>query len=153
MMHSERKRTWCPTLVFFFKNQKLAFWGGKNKIVLILKFQICIFAIVLYCIRKLHTNFHKKCWYLSPLEFFENENFDAHALGRAETSHSILLRSQTEHCTVKMHTAQSKCTLHSQNAHCEVKLNTTQSKCTLRGQTKHCEVKMHTAQSNWTLHS
>ena len=33
---------------------------------------------------KLHANFHKKYYYLGPLEFFENENFDMHAPARAE---------------------------------------------------------------------
>ena len=53
------------------------FFGGENKIVLKLKFKICISAFVLYWKRKLYTNLKKKYWYLSPLEFFENEKFDA----------------------------------------------------------------------------
>ena len=39
---------------------KTCFFRSKNKIVLKLKFQICIFAFVFYCKRKLHINFHKK---------------------------------------------------------------------------------------------
>ena len=66
--------------VFFFKNQKRAFFGGKNKIVLKLKFQICISAFVLYCKRKLHNNFHKKILIFKTPGIFENENFDARAL-------------------------------------------------------------------------
>ena len=50
-----------------------------------------MFASVFYCKNKLQANFHKKYWYLSPLEFFENENFDAPALERgAHTSANIL---------------------------------------------------------------
>ena len=44
----------------FFLKPKTRFFGGKNKIVVKLKFQICISAFVLYYKRKLHTNFHKK---------------------------------------------------------------------------------------------
>ena len=44
----------------FLLKPKMCFFGGENKIVLKLKFQICISAFVLYCKRKLHTNFHKK---------------------------------------------------------------------------------------------
>ena len=66
-------------LAVFLQKPKTCFFGGKHKIVLKLKFQICISVFVLYCERKLHTNFHKKNWNLSPLEFFENENFDMRA--------------------------------------------------------------------------
>ena len=41
----------------------MRFFGGKNKIVLKLKFKIRISAFVYYCKRKLCTNFHpKKIW-------------------------------------------------------------------------------------------
>ena len=63
--------------MFFFKNQKRAFSGGENKIVLKLKFKIFISAFVLYCKCSFIPIFKKKYWYLSPLECFENENFDA----------------------------------------------------------------------------
>ena len=54
----------------FYKNQKRTFLGVKIKYF----FQICMFAFVLYCKRKHHANFHKKYWYLRPLEIFKNEN-------------------------------------------------------------------------------
>ena len=76
------KKKFC--LGVFLQKPKSHFFGGQNKIVLKLKFQICISAFVLYCKRKIHTNLHKKYWYLSPLEFFENENFDMRAPARSE---------------------------------------------------------------------
>ena len=63
----------------FLQKLKMRFFGGKNKLVLKLKFQICISAFVLYSKRK----FHKKILIFKPLEFFENENFDAGAWARA----------------------------------------------------------------------
>ena len=63
----------------FLQKPKTRFFGDENKIVLKLKFKIDISAFVLYCKRKLNTYFQKKYWYLSPLEFFENENFDVRA--------------------------------------------------------------------------
>ena len=53
------------------------------------KFTICISAFVLYCKKKLHANFHKKMLIFGPLEYFENENFDARATARS-------LRMRTE---------------------------------------------------------
>ena len=44
----------------FLQKPKTRFFGGENKIVLKLKFKICISAFVLYCKRKLYTNFQKK---------------------------------------------------------------------------------------------
>ena len=67
----------------YLQKPKTCFFGGENKIVLKLKFKICISAFVLYCKRKLHTNFQKKILIFKPLEFFENENFDARAPARA----------------------------------------------------------------------
>ena len=58
-------------------------FAGKNKIVLKLKFQICISAFVLYCKRKLHTNLKKKILIFKPPGIFENKNFDARVLVRA----------------------------------------------------------------------
>ena len=46
-------------LCVFLQKPKTCFFGGKNKILLKLKFQICISAFVLYFKRKLHTNFQK----------------------------------------------------------------------------------------------
>ena len=68
----------------FLQKPKTRFFGGKNKIVLIIKFQIRISAFVLYCIYC--TNFHKKIFIFKPPGIFENENFDARALAHAETS-------------------------------------------------------------------
>ena len=61
----------------FLQKPKTHFLGGENKIVLKLNFKICISAFLLYCKRKLSTNFQKKI-----LEFFENENFDVCAPAR-----------------------------------------------------------------------
>ena len=47
-------------LAVFLQKPKTCFFGGKHKIVLKLKFQICISVFVLYCERKLRTNFHTK---------------------------------------------------------------------------------------------
>ena len=47
-------------LVGFLQKPKTCFFGGKNKIVFKLKFQICFFAFVLYCKREPPANFHKK---------------------------------------------------------------------------------------------
>ena len=44
----------------FLQKPKTRFFGGENKIVLKLKFQIRISAFVFYCKRKLRTNFHQK---------------------------------------------------------------------------------------------
>ena len=44
----------------FLQKPKTRFFGGNNKIVIKLKFQICIFAFVFYCKRKPPANFHKK---------------------------------------------------------------------------------------------
>ena len=46
--------------VCFSSKPKTCFFGGENKIILKLKFQILISAFVLYCKRKLYTNFQKK---------------------------------------------------------------------------------------------
>ena len=49
----------CVFIVFKAESEpkhKEKFFGGKNKIVLKLKFKICISAFVLYCKRKLHAN-------------------------------------------------------------------------------------------------
>ena len=43
----------------FLQKPKICFFGGKNKIVLKLKFQICISAFVLFCTRKFRTNSQK----------------------------------------------------------------------------------------------
>ena len=59
---------------------------------------------------------------------------------------SCSLRSLTSACHahhgVKMHTAESKCTLQSQNAHRGVKMHTTESKCTPRSQNAHRRVRI-----------
>ena len=55
----------------FLQKPKTRFFGGKNKIVLKLKFQIRISAFVLYCKRKLCTNFCKKILIFKPPEVFE----------------------------------------------------------------------------------
>ena len=70
---------------------KIMLFGGQNKIVFKLNFKfVCLrlFFIVKISFKPIFT---KKYWYLSPLEFFENENFDAPALERgAHTSANIL---------------------------------------------------------------
>ena len=63
--HKEKMLVVC----FSSKTKKALFWG-ENKTVLKLKFQICISVFVLYCKRKLHTNFHKNLLIFKPLEFF-----------------------------------------------------------------------------------
>ena len=60
----------------FLQKPKTRFFGGKNKKVNKLKFQICIFAFVLYCKRKPHDNFHQKLLIFEAPGIFENENFD-----------------------------------------------------------------------------
>ena len=47
-----------------FKITKQAFWGVQIE-VLKLKFRVCFPALVLYCKRKFHANFHKKYLTLS----------------------------------------------------------------------------------------
>ena len=64
----------------FLQIPKMCFFRGENKIVLKLKFEICISAFVLVK-GSFIPIFIKKYWYLSPLEFFENKNFEACALG------------------------------------------------------------------------
>ena len=80
----------CVSIVFKAeskpKHKENFFWGGfssKTKNALFrgpkwyfskVKYQICISAFVLYCKRKLYANFHKKYYFLGPLEFFEYEN-------------------------------------------------------------------------------
>ena len=54
----------------FLQKPKMRFFGGKNKIVLKLKFQIRISAFVLYCKRKLRTNFHQKILIFKPPGIF-----------------------------------------------------------------------------------
>ena len=63
----------CVFIVFKAESEpkhKEKFFGGKNKIVLKLKFKICISAFVLYCKRKLCTNFHKKILIFKPPGIF-----------------------------------------------------------------------------------
>ena len=57
-------------LGLFLQKPKTRFFGGENKIVLKLKFKICISAFVLYCKRKLHTNFQKKILIFKPPGIF-----------------------------------------------------------------------------------
>ena len=54
----------------FLQKPKMRFFEGKNKIVLKLKFQIRISAFVLYCKRRLRTNFHKKILIFKPPGIF-----------------------------------------------------------------------------------
>ena len=54
----------------FLQKPKTRFFGGENKIVLKLKFQIRISAFVLYCKRKLRTNFHQKILIFEPPGIF-----------------------------------------------------------------------------------
>ena len=54
----------------FLQKPKTRFFGGESKIVLKLKFKICISAFVLYCKRKLHTNFQKKILIFKPPGIF-----------------------------------------------------------------------------------
>ena len=54
----------------FLQKPKTRFFGGENKIVLKLKFQIRISAFVLYCKRKLRINFHKKILIFKPPGIF-----------------------------------------------------------------------------------
>ena len=56
---SEPKHKEHIFLGVFLQKAKTSCVEGKNKIVLKLKFQICISAFVLYCKRKLYTNFKK----------------------------------------------------------------------------------------------
>ena len=67
---SEPKHEENICLGVFLQKPKTRFFGGKNKIVLKLKFQICISAFVLYCKRKLRTNFHKKIFIFKPPGIF-----------------------------------------------------------------------------------
>ena len=56
-----QSRNTKKTIVWgFLQKPRRRFFQGKNKIVFNLKFQICIFAFVLYCKRKPHANFHKQ---------------------------------------------------------------------------------------------
>ena len=57
-------------LTVFIQKPKTRFFGGQNKIVFKLKFQICIFAFVLFCKRKLLANFHKKILIFEPPGMF-----------------------------------------------------------------------------------
>ena len=81
---SEPKHEEKNVLGVFLQKPKKHFFGGKNKIVLKLNFQICISAFVLYHKRKQRTNLYKQILIFSPLEFFENENFDACAPALAQ---------------------------------------------------------------------
>ena len=54
----------------FRQKLKTRFFGGENKIVLKLKFKICISAFVLYCKRKLYTYFQKKILIFKPPGIF-----------------------------------------------------------------------------------
>ena len=62
-------------MCFSSKTKNALFLGSK---MVLFKSQISnlYFCICFFCKRKLHANFHKKYWYLGPLEFFENENSD-----------------------------------------------------------------------------
>ena len=55
----------------FLQKPKTRFFGGENKIVLKLKFKICISAFVLYCKRKLCTNFQKILIFKPPGIFWK----------------------------------------------------------------------------------
>ena len=66
---SEQKHKENFFLGVFLQKPKTRFFGGENKIVLKLKFKICISAFVLYCKRKLYTNF-KKILIFKPLGIF-----------------------------------------------------------------------------------
>ena len=54
----------------FLQKPKTRFFGGKKKIVLKLKFHICISAFVLFCKRKLRINFHKNILIFKPPGIF-----------------------------------------------------------------------------------
>ena len=54
----------------FLQKPKTRFFGGENKIVLKLKFQIRISAFVLNCKRKLRINFHQKILIFRPPGIF-----------------------------------------------------------------------------------
>ena len=54
----------------FLQKPKTRFFEGENKIVLKLKFQIRISALVFYCKRKLRTNFHTKILIFKPPGIF-----------------------------------------------------------------------------------
>ena len=57
---SEPKHEEIFYLGVFLQKPKTPFFGGKNKIVLKLKFQICISVFVLFCKRNFCINFHIK---------------------------------------------------------------------------------------------
>ena len=89
------KTFFLPIFFFFWggvsSKTKIMLFGGQNKIVFNLNFKfVCLrlFFIVKISFKPIFT---QKYWYLSPLEFFENENFDAPAPERgAHTSANIL---------------------------------------------------------------
>ena len=55
----------------FLQKPKTRFFGDENKIVLKLKYKICISAFVLYCKRKLCTNFQKILIFKPPGIFWK----------------------------------------------------------------------------------
>ena len=67
---SEPKHERKNCLGVVLQKPKTCFFGGKNKKVLKLKFQISISAFVLYCKRKLCTNFHQKILIFKPPGIF-----------------------------------------------------------------------------------
>ena len=67
---SEPKHEKKIVLGVFLQKPKTRFYGGKNKIVLKLKFQICISVFIFHCKRKLNTNFHKKILIFKPPGIF-----------------------------------------------------------------------------------
>ena len=54
----------------FLQKPKTRFFRGKHKIILKLTFQICISTFVLFCTRKLCSNFHKKLLIFRPPGLF-----------------------------------------------------------------------------------
>ena len=64
--NTQKKNFWGV----FLQKPKTRFFGGENKIVLKLKFKICISAFVLYCKRKLYANFQKKILIFKPPGIF-----------------------------------------------------------------------------------
>ena len=64
---------------FFFKIQKHTFSGVQNGIFYKLNFKLVFLCLFFNVKRSFMPIFTKKYYYLGPLEFVQNENFDARA--------------------------------------------------------------------------
>ena len=68
----------------FFKNQKHTFLGVQNSTFKKSNFKFVFLRLFINVKGSSLPIFPKKYLYLGPLEFFENENFDAHAPAHTE---------------------------------------------------------------------